>query len=170
MIEEPEKFVGPFADAGADLISFHAEAVALGRRRMERGWAMAAEDRLDRKRLRAVVDAIRARGKKVGVALNPDTPAGAVAEALPDADLILAMTVWPGFGGQKFIEAVVPKVRELRGMAPEADLEVDGGLNPETAKAAGAAGANVIVAGTATFRSADIPGTISALRRNAAGR
>jgi len=80
------------------------------------------------------------------------------------------MTVWPGFGGQQFIETVMPKVAKLRKLAPSIDIEVDGGLNPETVKAAGAAGANVIVAGTSTFRSNDVAGAIAALRRGCEAR
>jgi ribulose-phosphate 3-epimerase len=84
--------------------------------------------------------------------------------------MVLAMTVWPGFGGQKFIETVMPKVARLRKLAPSIDIQVDGGLNVETAKAAGAAGANVIVAGTSTFRSPDPAAAIAALRSSAGSR
>ena len=81
--------------------------------------------------------------------------------------MVLAMTVWPGFGGQKFIEPVMRKVEKLRAKAPELDIEVDGGLDPQTVKAAGKAGANIIVAGTATFRAPDAAAVIRALRENA---
>ncbi len=173
MVTEPEKYCPIFADAGADSCTFHAEAVAMdyARVRKERGYAMSlvCKPLFDLKRVEACIAPLRERGKRVGVALNPDTDAECVAELLPRADLALAMTVWPGFGGQKFIEAVVPKVAKLRKLAPAMDVEVDGGINPETARAAGGAGANVLVAGTATFRSADVPGVIAALRRNAGG-
>jgi ribulose-phosphate 3-epimerase len=174
MIMEPEKYLGIFADAGADSLTFHAEAVAMeyARKRKERGWAMTLPCKalFDAKRVDACFEAIRSKGKRAAVAINPDTEAECAAELLPKMDMILAMTVWPGFGGQKFIESVAPKVAKLRKMAPEIDIQVDGGLTPETAKTAGAAGANVIVAGTSTFRSADPAAAIAALRRSAGGR
>lgn len=170
MVEEPEKYVGAFAEAGADSITFHAEAVAepYARKRKERGWTMqlVCKALYNRTRLDETIGRIREKGKKVGVAINPDTDAEVV-EFLDRVDLVLAMTVWPGFGGQKFIDSVLPKIRRLRKMSAAVDIEVDGGLNPETVKLAAAAGANVIVAGTATFRSADVPGTIRLLRQNA---
>ncbi|HKS17005.1 MAG TPA: ribulose-phosphate 3-epimerase [Planctomycetota bacterium] len=173
MIMEPEKYLGIFADAGADSLTFHAEAVAMdyARKWKERGWAMTLPCKalFDSKRVDACLEAIRGKGKRAAVAVNPDTEAECAAEFLPKVDMILAMTVWPGFGGQKFIEAVVPKVAKLRKMAPSIDIEVDGGLTPETVKAAGAAGANIIVAGTSTFRSPDPAAAIAALRRNATG-
>jgi ribulose-phosphate 3-epimerase len=171
MVLEPEKYLGIFADAGADGLTFHAEAVAMdyARKWKERGWAMTlpCKTLFDPRRVDACLDAIRTKGKRAAVAINPGTEAECVSELLSKVDMILAMTVWPGFGGQEFIESVVPKVAKLRKMAPAIDLEVDGGLNPETAKVAGAAGANVIVAGTATFRSDDVAGAIAALRRSA---
>jgi ribulose-phosphate 3-epimerase len=174
MIMEPEKYLGIFADAGADSLTFHAEAVAMdyARRWKERGWMMTlpCQALYDAKRVDACLDAIRGKGKRAAVAINPDTEAECAAELLPRVDMILAMTVWPGFGGQKFIESVVPKVAKLRKMAPALDIEVDGGLTPDTAKVAGAAGANIIVAGTSTFRSPDPAAAISALRRSADGR
>ena len=174
MIMEPEKYVGVFADAGADGLTFHAEAVAMdyARKWKERGWAMTlpCKTLFDAKRVDACLDAIRAKGKRAAIAINPDTEAECAAALLPKIDMILAMTVWPGFGGQKFIESVMPKVARLRKMAPAIDIEVDGGLNAETAKVAGAAGANVIVAGTSTFRSPDVAGAIAALRRSAEAR
>ena len=174
MIMEPEKYLGIFADAGADSLTFHAEAVAMdyARKWKERGWAMTlpCKTLFDTKRLDACLDAIRGKGVRAAVAINPDTEAECAAELLPRIDMILAMTVWPGFGGQKFIDSVMPKVAKLRKMAPSIDIEVDGGLTPETVKAAGAAGANVIVAGTSTFRSPDLAAAISALRRGCEAR
>ncbi len=180
MIMEPEKYVGAFADAGADGVTFHAEAVAMDYARKWKalsgsgvaaagGYAMTlvCKQLYDLKRVDAAVGKLRSKGKRVGVAVNPDTDAESVLELLPKVDMILAMTVWPGFGGQKFIESVVPKVRRLREKSASVDIEVDGGLDPTTVKAAAAAGANVIVAGTATFRSDDIPGVIRSLRENA---
>ena len=173
MVMEPEKYLGVFADAGADGLTFHAEAVAMdyARKWKDRGWTMTlpCKTLFDARRVDACLKAIRGKGKRAAVAVNPDTEAECAAELLPKVDMILAMTVWPGFGGQKFIESVVPKVAKLRKLAPAIDIEVDGGLNPETAKLAGAAGANVIVAGTSTFRSADVAGAIAALRRSASG-
>jgi ribulose-phosphate 3-epimerase len=174
MVMEPEKYVGVFADAGADSLTFHAEAVAMdyARKWKDRGWAMTlpCKTLFDARRLDACLETIRGKGKKAAVAINPDTEAESAAELLPKVDMVLAMTVWPGFGGQKFIETVMPKVARLRKLAPSIDIQVDGGLNAETAKAAGAAGANVIVAGTSTFRSPDPAAAIAALRSSAGSR
>src|SRR5262245_19497091 len=173
MVMEPEKYLGTFADAGADSLTFHAEAVAMdyARKWKERGWTMTlpCQALFDAKRVDACLDAIRGQGKRAAIAINPDTVAECAAELLPRVDMILAMTVWPSFGGQKFIEPVVSKVAKLRKLAPSIDIEVDGGLTPDTARVAGAAGANVIVAGTSTFRSPDPAAAIAALRRGAAG-
>ncbi len=171
MIMEPEKYVEAFADAGADSVTFHAEAVAkdYAIKRKERGFAMAlvCQQLYDWPRADRTIERLRRKGKRVAVAINPDTDAEAAAELVPKVDMVLAMTVWPGFGGQKFMEAVVPKVEKLRKMSATIDIEVDGGLTPETVKPAAAAGANVIVAGTATFRSNDAAGVIRSLRKNA---
>jgi ribulose-phosphate 3-epimerase len=170
MMMEPEKYVARFADAGADSITFHAEAVAneYARKYKERGWAMqlVCKDFYDRKRLDAVIEGIRAKGKKVAVALNPDTDAEVV-EFIDRVDMVLAMTVWPGFGGQKFIDATVPKVAKLRKMSATVDIEVDGGVDLTNVERAAAAGANVLVAGTSVFHSPDVPGTIRGLREKA---
>lgn len=148
MIENPEKYIEPFARAGADRITFHIEA---------------ADDPTD------VIRLTREKwGKKVGVALSPRTPAGAVLGLLTEVDLVLIMTVNPGFGGQKFMKAVIPKIQEVYQHLPEGvDLEVDGGLKSEVVGLAAAAGANVIVAGTAILRAEDPPGVIQALRERA---
>jgi ribulose-phosphate 3-epimerase len=172
MIMEPERYAGDFADAGADSITFHAEAVALdyARTYKERGWTMnlVCKDFYDRPRLDRTLDAIRGKGKKAGVAINPDT-AAEVVEFLDRVDLVLVMTVWPGFGGQKFIEAAVPKVARLRKRSDAVDLEVDGGLDAATVKKAVAAGANVIVAGTSVFRAPDVGEAIRSLKESAHG-
>ncbi len=167
MVTHPERYAGPFIEAGADSITFQAEAVADERAVLcgERGWAM-KENRYDRRRLEATLEAIRSRGKRAGVAVNPDTPA-AVLDFLDRVDMVLAMTVWPGFGGQKFIETVTGKIGELRKRSASVDLQVDGGLNPETIGRAASAGANVFVVGTATFRSGDAAGAIRELRKRA---
>jgi len=167
MMMEPEKYIARFADAGADSITFHAEAVAhdYARKYKERGWAMqlVCKDFYDRKRLDQTIDAIRAKGKKVAVALNPDTEAEVV-EFIDRVDMVLAMTVWPGFGGQKFIDAVLPKIARLRKMSATVDIEVDGGVDLSNVERAAAAGANVLVAGTSVFHSPDLPGTMRGLR------
>ncbi|MDP6958766.1 MAG: ribulose-phosphate 3-epimerase [Planctomycetota bacterium] len=170
MIMEPDRYAKDFIEAGADNITFHAEAVALEASRTwnDRGFALlpAEEDLYDRDRLGKTIESIRALGKNVGVAINPDTPENVI-DFIEEVDLVLAMTVWPGFGGQKFIESVLPKVAQLRKRSKTVDLQVDGGVNRDTIEKAAEAGANVMVAGTATFRSEDVPGTIAGLRSQA---
>ncbi len=169
MVTEPERYAADFAAAGADSITFQAEAVARpgAAKWRGRGFVLRPGRNLyDRRRLEAAIRAVRSRGKRLGVAVNPGTPAG-VLEFIDRVDMVLAMTVWPGFGGQKFIESVVPKIRQLRRRSASVDLQVDGGLNEETIRRAVAAGANVIVAGTSTFRAPDAAGAIRALRRSA---
>jgi ribulose-phosphate 3-epimerase len=170
MIMQPELYVGQFADAGADSITFHAEAVAndYARKYKDRGWAMqlVCKDFYDRGRLDRTIEAIRAKGKKVAVAINPDTEAE-VLEFIDRVDMVLAMTVWPGFGGQKFIESVVPKVARLRKMSATVDIEVDGGVDLTNVEKAAAAGANILVAGTSVFHSPDVPGVMRGLREKA---
>ncbi len=134
MIAPADAFVPRFADAGADIITVHAEAGP---------------------HLHRSLQLIKSLGRKAGVSLNPGTPAGAIDHVLDDVDLILVMTVNPGFGGQSFIRGQLDKVRELRAridaIGRPIDLEVDGGINQATAKLAVEAGADVLVAGTATF-------------------
>ncbi len=144
MIDEPERYVGPFADAGANSVTFHAEACENGR-------------------LPAVIDAIRARGLRCGVSLKPATPLEALSAALKSVDMVLLMTVNPGFGGQAFMREVLPKIEALRrGWA--GDIQVDGGINRETSREAVGAGANVLVAGTAIFGKKDVRQAIEDLR------
>jgi ribulose-phosphate 3-epimerase len=133
MISPVDPYLGAFADAGADIVTVHAEA----------------GPHLDRS-----LQAIRSLGKKAGVALNPATAETALAHILDRVDLILLMTVNPGFGGQAFIPAVIEKIRRVRAMVGDRpiDIEVDGGVTPETAGACVAAGANVLVAGSAVFK------------------
>ncbi len=170
MIMTPEKFALDFADAGADSITFHAEAVAqdYARKYKDRGYSMqlVCKDFYDRKRLDATIDAIRRKGKKAAVAINPDTDAE-VLEFIDRVDMVLAMTVWPGFGGQKFIESVVPKVAKLRKMSATIDIEVDGGVDLESVGKAVAAGANVLVAGTSVFHAPDPAAALRRLREKA---
>jgi ribulose-phosphate 3-epimerase len=143
MIETPGKYVKDFADAGSDIITVHAEACP--------------DD------LGQVIDAIRARGVKVGVSLRPPTPLSAIDKHLDKIDMVLLMTVEPGFGGQAFMPDVLSKVESLRKRYSK-DIEVDGGINKETSKRAIGAGANVLVAGTAIFGKADVKQAIEDLR------
>ena len=149
MIVEPVRYVEQFCDAGADLVTVHVEA--------DTG-----------ENIHAAIDKIHARGKRAGVVLKPATPAGAALPFLEKVELILVMTVEPGFGGQKFMAEQMEKVTELRKLIdeknPGCELEVDGGVDPETCKTCIAAGANVLVAGSAVYKAEDIPARIAALR------
>lgn len=135
MISPVDPYIDAFADAGADIITVHPEAGAHTHR---------------------TIQAIKACGKKAGLSLNPATPVEAVDYLLPDLDLVLVMTVNPGFGGQKFIPSQLSKIRDLRTridtIGASIDLEVDGGINVDTAAQAVDAGADVLVAGTASFQ------------------
>ena len=134
MISPVDPFIGEFADAGADIITVHPEAGP---------------------HLHRTVQQIKSRGIRAGVALNPATPISAVEPVLEEVDLVLVMSVNPGFGGQKFIESQLDKLSRLRALIDATgkpiDLEIDGGITVETAPKAIAAGADVLVAGTATF-------------------
>lgn len=145
MIQPVDPYIAAFADAGSDIITVHAEA----------------GPHLDRS-----LQYIKSLGKKAGVSLNPSTPETVVEYVLDKLDLILVMSVNPGFGGQSFIAAQVEKIRKLKAMigTRPIDLEVDGGINPETAKTCIAAGANVLVAGTAVFGTKDYAANIAKLR------
>jgi ribulose-phosphate 3-epimerase len=150
MIVEPEKYVQAFAKAGADIVSVHAEVSP---------------------HLHRTLQAIRAAGARPAVALNPSTPLSAIEWVIADCEMILLMTVNPGFGGQRYIEAVTQKIRDLRSLAaakhPSLDIEVDGGVKPETAAKVAGAGANVLVAGTAVFGRPDYRQAIQELRASA---
>jgi ribulose-phosphate 3-epimerase len=145
MIAPADPYIETFAQAGADLITVHAEA----------------GPHLDRS-----LQAIKALGKKAGVAICPATPESAVEHVLDKLDLILVMTVNPGFGGQTFIPAMLEKIRRLRALSAgrPIPIEVDGGINAETAAVAVAAGADVLVAGSAIFGQPDYAKAIEALR------
>jgi ribulose-phosphate 3-epimerase len=138
MIEDPDRFVADFAKAGADTITVHPE----GARHLHR-----------------TIHRIKELGKRVGVALNPATSEVAIEEVLTDVDLVLVMTVNPGFGGQKFIESTLPKIRRIRELIdsvnPACELEVDGGIDPTTIGPVVSAGARVFVAGSAIFGPTD---------------
>lgn len=137
MVAPVDPYLEAFAEAGADILTVHAEA----------------GPHLDRS-----LQAVRALGKKAGVALNPATPARAIEYVLDRIDLVCVMTVNPGFGGQSFIHAMVDKVRELRAMIGDREIhiEIDGGVTPETAPLVTAAGADVLVAGSAVFKGGSV--------------
>ena len=149
MIAPCDPYLEAFAKAGSDIITVHAEA----------------GPHLDRS-----LQVIRGLGKKAGVSLKPSTPESAIEYVLDKVDLILVMSVNPGFGGQAFIPAAVEKMRRIRKLIGDRpiDLEVDGGITPETAPAIVAAGANVLVAGSAVFKDGNYAANISALRAAAA--
>lgn len=136
MIEAPERYIARFAEAGADIITVHVETSP---------------------HLHRTVQRIKELGARAGVSLNPATPLNTLEELLPYVDLVLLMTVNPGFGGQEFIPTMLPKIRRLRDILTERqlsiELEVDGGINAETAPQVVAAGANVLVAGAAIFEA-----------------
>jgi ribulose-phosphate 3-epimerase len=148
MIADPDRYIGDFASAGADIIVVHAEACS---------------------HLHRTVQLIKSFGKKVGVSLNPATPLQCLDYVLDELDLVLLMTVNPGFGGQSFIDACIPKIQSLRGMldrrGSEAELEVDGGVKIDNIAKIAHAGADVFVAGSAVFGSNDYAATISELKR-----
>ena len=148
MINPAAPYLEAFAKAGSDIITVHAEA----------------DEHLDRS-----LQVIRGLGKKAGVSLNPATSESAIEYVLDKLDLILVMTVNPGFGGQKFIEAQCEKIARLREMIGDRpiDLEVDGGVNPETAPMVSHAGANVLVAGSAVFNDGKYAENIAAIRNSA---
>ncbi len=147
MTEHPETQVAAFAEAGADIITFHIEAARHAHR---------------------IVQQIKAAGCKVGIALNPATPLVMLEELLGDIDMALIMTVNPGFGGQKFIPSMLEKIEILRHTVEEngfqVDIEVDGGINEETARQVIQAGANVLVAGSAVYCAPDAAAAIRAIR------
>jgi ribulose-phosphate 3-epimerase len=127
---------------------------------------LVCKDFYDRPRLEKTIDMIRDRGKKVAVALNPETEAEVV-EFIDRVDMVLAMTVWPGFGGQKFIDGVLPKVSKLRKMSDKVDIQVDGGVDLSNVERAAAAGANVLVAGTSVFHAPDPAAALREMRAKA---
>jgi len=147
MIVEPERYIDAFAKAGADTITVHVEASP---------------------HLHRTLQQIRNAGARASVVLNPSTPLAAIEEVLSDVDMVLVMSVNPGFGGQGFIEHSVDKVRRLRALADARglsfDIEVDGGINAETARLVVEAGADVLVAGSYVFGSGDYAKAIASLR------
>ena len=149
MIDRPVRYVEQFCDAGGDLITCHVEADT-------------------EENIHAAIDKIHAKGKKAGVVLKPNTRAEAVLPFLDKCDIVLVMTVEPGFGGQKFMADMMPKVSAIRRYIDErnldCELEVDGGVDAVTCKTCIEAGANVLVAGSAVYKAADIPAKIKELR------
>jgi ribulose-phosphate 3-epimerase len=148
MIERPERYVGAFADAGADMISVHQEATA----------------HLDR-----VLASIRERGLSAGAVINPATPVALLEPVLDRADLVLVMSVNPGYGGQKFIPGSLDKIRELKELRARYNwsyqIEVDGGVDESNAAALARAGADILVAGTSVFRTPDAAEAVRKLQR-----
>lgn len=148
MIENPDLYIPDFAAAGSDIIVVHAEATH---------------------HLHRTVQLVKSFGKKVGVSLNPATPLSVLDYILEELDLVLLMTVNPGFGGQSFIEACLPKIHSLREMLDkrgcEAELEVDGGVKPSNISCISHAGADVFVAGSAVFGTTDYAATIRELKK-----
>lgn len=147
MIEDPDSYIEAFANAGADYITVHAEAC---------------------KHLHRTVHFIKSFGVKAGVVLNPATPVNMIEHVIEDIDMVLLMSVNPGFGGQKFIPAVLPKIAAVKELADakglNIEIEVDGGVNEETARLCIEAGANVLVAGSAIYDQKDRAAAIAALK------
>ncbi|MBP2026626.1 ribulose-phosphate 3-epimerase [Acetoanaerobium pronyense] len=152
MIEDPDKYIEDFANAGADIITVHQEAAV---------------------HLHRTIQAIKALGKKAGVSLNPSTPVETLKHVIKDIDMVLIMTVNPGFGGQKFIDTMIPKIKEIKAMADQEnknlEIQVDGGITPDNVKLVVDAGANVVVAGSAIFGTNDIENTVKLFRKNSEG-
>jgi ribulose-phosphate 3-epimerase len=146
MIERPERYISDFVEAGADIITVHVEASP---------------------HLRSTIEAIKDLGVKAGVSLNPPTPIGAVEEIIAHVDLVLVMSVNPGFGGQSFMPETLPRIADMRKLLDNgklgAELEVDGGINADNARGIVEAGADVLVAGNSVFKARD--GVQRALRR-----
>lgn len=150
MIENPDQYIEAFAKAGADYITVHVEAC---------------------RHLHRTIQQIKSFGVKAGVVLNPATPVNTIEHIIDDVDMVLLMTVNPGFGGQKFIHTVLPKISAVKEMADakglDLEIEIDGGVNEETAKLCIEAGANVLVAGSAVYNKVDRAKAIAAIKGSA---
>ena len=148
MIVNPEKYVERFAKAGADIITVHYEAC--------------------KDNLKQVLELIKSTGVKCGAVINPDTSVSKIADVIPMCDMVLVMSVFPGFGGQKFIPEALDKLREVKAIVDacgkDIEIEIDGGVTEENVAAIKEAGANVIVAGSTVFKAADMAATICALK------
>jgi ribulose-phosphate 3-epimerase len=149
MIDEPDRYAQAFVEAGADLITFHAEAIT---------------------DLKAMIQTIQSLGCKVGISVNPDTSIDMIKDIIPLVDLVLIMSVHPGFGGQQFISTVLPKIKQVRTIIDQTDqqiyLEVDGGINDKTAGHAIEYGADVLVAGSYIFNHDTYQQAIQALKKS----
>ena len=149
MIVQPGRYAAQFCDAGADIVTMHVEADT-------------------EENIREAIQKVHAKGKRAGVVVKPGTPAEAVLPFITDVEMILVMTVEPGFGGQSFMADQMPKVRAIReyfnAQNPACELEVDGGVAPDTFRACIDAGADVLVAGSAVYQAEDIPARIQLLR------
>lgn len=147
MIEKPDQYIGDFVDAGADLINVHIEACT---------------------HIHRTIQLIKSYGVKAAVTLNPGTPLNTLEEILPELDMVLLMSVNPGFGGQSYIEATTDKIKRLKAMIESkgltCDIQVDGGINLQNVKTVVDAGANVIVAGSAIFNTENVRNTVKAFR------
>lgn len=147
MIDNPDQYIEAFANAGADYLTVHVEAC---------------------KHLHRTIHYIKSFGVKAGVVLNPATPVQTIEHVIEDIDMVLLMTVNPGFGGQKFIEQVLPKIRQVKDLVDKkglsVEIEVDGGVNEETARKCVEAGANVLVAGSAIYNEKDRKQAIEKIR------
>lgn len=149
MIENPDNYIKDFVDAGSDIIVVHQEAC---------------------KHLHRTIQNIKSYGVKAGVSLNPATPIESIKHVLNEIDMVLIMTVNPGFGGQSFIEDMIPKIKELKALIDEKglniDIQVDGGIKPDNVKKVVEAGANVVVAGSAIFNENGIDKNVALFREN----
>ncbi len=144
MIDKPERYIQDFVDAGADLITVHAESTI---------------------HLHRTIQQIKTAGIKAAVSLNPATPIENIKYVLDEIDMVLLMSVNPGFGGQKFIPSILDKIRELRALRPNLDIQVDGGINSDTVKQCVEAGANIFVAGSYVFGGDDYKEKIESLKK-----
>jgi len=152
MVSEPAKWIEPLKKAGATSMTFHLES------------QLPEASGADGDKVKAMIQQVRAAGLRVGIVIKPGTPVEALFPYAEQLDLVLIMTVEPGFSGQKFMPDMMSKVRALRDKYPALNIQVDGGLSPDTIEAAAEAGANVIVAASAIFGSKDRKGVIDALR------
>ena len=143
MVSNPENLLEDFAEAGADAITIHAEIEG---------------------DIGVMLEKIKELGCQAGISINPNTPVAAIEKFLPKVDLVLVMSVEPGFGGQSFMESALLEIKELREKNPDLEIAVDGGINAETAKLAKTAGANILVAGNYIFKAEDREAAIESLR------
>ena len=153
MVTEPDNYIDAFIDAGANYLTVHAETAV---------------------HLHRTISIIKKKGAKAGVALNPATPLAVLENVLGDVDMVLIMTVDPGFGGQQFIRSMLPKIRRLKETIDKAkldvEIEVDGGINADTARQVVAAGADIVVAGSYIYESSDVAEAINSLRGSSPSR